>query len=191
MPETQKIDISQYKCASSKKEQIARFAWTIVWTLFARPIPRSMFNSWKLFLLRCFGAKVHKTSIIYSSAKIYAPWNLEVGKYVCIAGNVDCYNADKIKIGDNATISQKASLCTASHDITTSDHKWFSAPIIIEDQAWIAAESFIIAGITIGQGAVVGARAAVFKDVEPWTVVGGNPAKFIKKRTLTQINYDI
>lgn len=58
------------------------------------------------------------------------------------------------------------------------------AEIIIEDQAWICADAFIVPGVTVGQGAVVGSRAAVFKDVEPWTVVGGNPAKFIKKREL-------
>lgn len=54
--------------------------------------------------------------------------------------------------------------------------------IFIEDFVWIAAETFIMSGVTIGEGAVVGARAAVFKDVAPWIVVGGNPAKFIKER---------
>ncbi|MDR2683898.1 MAG: putative colanic acid biosynthesis acetyltransferase, partial [Prevotellaceae bacterium] len=82
--------------------------------------------------------------------------------------------------------SQRAFLCTASHDITKPDMPLITAPIIIEDQAWIAADAFIGMGVTIGQGAVVGARAAVFKDVEPWTVVGGNPAKFIKKREIKE-----
>jgi len=57
-------------------------------------------------------------------------------------------------------------------------------PIVIGSQSWIAARAFIGPGVTIGEGAVVGACAAVFKDVEPWTVVGGNPAKFIKKREI-------
>jgi putative colanic acid biosynthesis acetyltransferase WcaF len=182
--ENLKVDISKYQCASSRKEQIKRMLWNIVWTVFARPIPRSMFNSWKLFLLRCFGAKVHKTAVVYSGAKIYAPWNLEMGAYSCIASGVDCYNANKITIGAHSTISQKVSLYTASHDINTSNFKWFSKPIVIENQVWVAAESFVMAGVKIGEGAVVGARAAVFKDVEPWTVVGGNPAKFIKKREI-------
>ena len=59
-----------------------------------------------------------------------------------------------------------------------------TAPILIEDQAWIAADAFVGMGVTIGQGAVVGARAAVFKNVEPWMIVGGNPAKPIKKRVI-------
>ena len=180
----QELDLSTYQRASTRKEQVLRLMWTIVWAVFARPIPRSLFNSWKLFLLRIFGAKVKNTSVVYSRAKIYQPWNLEMGEYACIASDVDCYNADKIIIGDHATVSQKASLYTASHDISTASHVWFSKPIVIEAKAWVAAESFVMAGVTIGEGAVVGARAAVFKDVDPWSVVGGNPAKFIKKREI-------
>lgn len=178
------IDISQYKNALSRKNQVLRLLWTIVWTVFARPIPRSLLSGWKRFLLRCFGAKVHKTAIIYSNVRIYMPWNLEMGKYSCLAPEVDCYNADKIRIGAHTTVSQKSYLCTASHDITKLNIPLITKPIIIEDQAWVGADTFISMGVTIGQGAVVGARAAVFKDVEPWTVVGGNPAKFIKKREI-------
>ena len=112
------------------------------------------------------------------------PWNLEMDEYSCLAPNVDCYNADKIKIGAHSTISQKTYLCTASHDINKSNNSLITSPIIIEDQAWIAADAFIGPGVTIRQGAVVGARACVFKDVESWTVVGGNPSKFIKKREI-------
>ncbi len=83
-------------------------------------------------------------------------------------------------------VSQKTYICTASHDITHSLHPLITAPIIIEDQAWIAADAFIGMGVTIGQGSVVGARSSVFKDVEAWTVVGGNPAKFIKRRQLKE-----
>jgi putative colanic acid biosynthesis acetyltransferase WcaF len=57
-------------------------------------------------------------------------------------------------------------------------------PIIIKDQSWVAARAFVGPGVTIGEGAVVGACAVVTKDVEPWTVVAGNPAKFIKNRVI-------
>jgi putative colanic acid biosynthesis acetyltransferase WcaF len=182
-----KIDLSTYQRASNRKEQLGRLLWNIVWTFFARPIPRSFLNGWKIFLLRCFGAKLHNTAKVYSGAKIYAPWNLEMGAYSCIATKVDFYNANKIIIGAHVVISQKASLYTASHDITSAQNTWISAPIIIEDQVWIAADAFVMMGVTIGQGAVIGARACVFKDVEPWTVVGGNPAKFIKKREIKEV----
>ena len=63
-------------------------------------------------------------------------------------------------------------------------HAYAKKPLILCDRSWVAADAFVGMGVTIGEGAVVGARSAVFKDVEPWTVVGGNPAKFIKKRII-------
>lgn len=179
-----KVDLSTYQNIFTRKNQIARLIWTIVWSLFARPIPRSLCNGWKLFLLRLFGAKVHKKAVVYSSVDIYMPWNLEMSEYSCLAPEVDCYSAAKIKIGAHTTISQKTYLCAASHDITKINNPLVTGQIIIQDQVWIAADAFIGMGVTIGQGAVVGARACVFKDVEPWTVVGGNLAKYIKKRQI-------
>ena len=179
-----KVDLSKYHNELSRKHQIVRLLWGFVWTLFARPLPRSVGKKWKNLLLRLFGAKIAKTAHVYSSAKIYYPANLIMEEYSCLASDVNCYNVAPIKIGANTTVSQGAYLCTASHDITNPLNPLITAPIIIEDQAWIAAEAFVGIGVNIGQGAVVGARAAVFKDVEPWTVVGGNPAKFIKKREI-------
>ena len=179
-----KIDLSKYHNSLSRKNQIIRMLWAMIWGLFARPLPRSIGSGWKRFLLRLFGAKIDSTAVVYSSAKVYYPANLIMERYACLASDVDCYNVDIIRIGANTTVSQGAYLCTASHDITNPLNPLITAPIIIEDQAWIAADAFVSMGVTIGQGAVVGARAAVFKDVEPWTVVGGNPAKFIKKRII-------
>lgn len=124
------------------------------------------------------------TANVYASVKIYYPANLEMKAYSCLASEVDCYNVDKVTIGANTTVSQGAYLCTASHDITNPLHPLITAPIVIEDQAWIGAKAFVGMGVTIGEGAVVGATASVYKDVEPWTVVGGNPAKFLKMREI-------
>lgn len=180
------IDLSKYHNALSRKHQIIRLLWGIAWGLLARPLPRSLGLGWKRTLLRLFGAKIHSTAVVYSSAKIYFPRNLIMDAYSCLASDVDCYNVDLIHIGANTIVSQGAFLCTASHDITNSLNPLITAPIVIEDQAWVAADAFIGMGVTVGQGAVVGARAAVFKNVEPWTVVGGNPAKFIKKRIVKE-----
>lgn len=181
-----KIDLSKYHNSLSRRHQIIRLLWGIVWGLLARPLPRSLGLGWKRTLLRLFGAKIHPTAVVYSSAKIYFPRNLIMDAYSCLASDVDCYNVDVIHIGANTTVSQGTFLCTASHDITNPLNPLITAPILIEDQAWVAADAFVGMGVTIGQGAVVGARAAVFKDVEPWTVVGGNPAKFIKKRIIKE-----
>ena len=176
--------MSKYKNELSIKHKFLRICWNIVWCLFARPFPRKTFNSWKLFLLRLFGAKIHKTADVYSSVRIYAPWNLEMNEYSCLAPEVDCYNVNKVIIGAHSTVSQKSYLCSASHDITKIDNPLITAPIVIKDQVWIGANVFLGMGVTINKGAVVGATASVYNDVEPWTIVGGNPARFIKKRQI-------
>ncbi|WP_345786061.1 DapH/DapD/GlmU-related protein [Akkermansia sp. N21116] len=179
-----KVDLSKYHNNLSRKHQIIRMLWGIVWTLCARWLPRSVGSGWKRFLLRLFGAKIHSTAVVYSSAKIYYPANLEMEEYSCLASDVDCYNVAPIRIEANTTVSQGAYLCTASHDITDPLNPLITAPIVIEDQAWIGARAFVGMGVTIGQGAVVGATASVYKDVDPWSVVGGNPAWLIKKRII-------
>ena len=185
MSET-KIDLSQYHNALSRKHQIIRMLWAVVWVLCARWLPRSVGSGWKCFLLRLFGAKIDSTAVVYSSAKVYYPANLAMECYACLASDVECYNVAPITIRANSTVSQGAYLCTASHDITDPLNHLITAPIVIEDQAWIGAKAFVGMGVTIGQGAVVGATASVYKNVEPWTVVGGNPAKFLKRRIIRE-----
>ena len=182
--EEKRIDLSKYRNNYSRKHQLIRALWAVVWTLFARPLPRNIGSGWKRMLLRMFGARIHRTASVYSSAKVFYPANLVMEEYACLGPEVNCYNAALVKVGAHTTVSQGAYLCTATHDISDPLNHLYSLPIVIEDQAWIASEAFIGPGVTVKQGAVVGARAAEFKDVEPWTVAGGNPAKFIKKREL-------
>jgi len=101
-----------------------------------------------------------------------------------LADNVDCYSVDRVEIGDQVTVSQGAMICTASHDITDPARSLVTKPIILEDGSWIFARAFIGPGVTVGVGAVVAAGAVVVRSVGPWSVVGGNPAKFIKHRVL-------
>lgn len=183
MSET-KIDLSKYENHLGRKHQMIRLVWSIVWPLGTWFLPRSVGMSWKRFLLRVFGAHIASTANIRSTTKVYYPANLWMDEYSCMDEHVNCYNVAPIHIGAQSTVSQGAFLCTASHDITNAKNPLITAPIEIKSQAWVAAEAFVGMGVTIGEGAVVGARAAVFKDVEPWTVVVGNPAKFIKKRVI-------
>lgn len=180
------IDLSRYHNALGRRHQLTRLVWCAVWGLLARPLPRSMCSGWKRALLRAFGAKIAPTAVVYSSARVYYPANLTMEAYSCLASDADCYNVAPVHLGANSTVSQGAYLCTASHDISDPLNPLVTAPIVVKDQAWVAAGAFVGMGVTVGQGAVIGARAAVFKDVEPWTVVGGNPAKFIKKRVIEQ-----
>lgn len=177
-----KVDLSLYHNKLSLKNKMGRAVWNLIYTIFFRPFGLSLFNPWRLFLLRCFGARLHPTVMIRASVKIWAPWNLEMDAYSCLGPYVDCYNTALVKIGPHTTVSQKSYLCTSSHNIMEASHPLINAPIFLEDQIWVAADSFIGMGVRVGQGAVIGARASVFKDVSAWTVVGGNPAVVLKKR---------
>lgn len=185
MTET-KLDIAHYENALSRKHQMIRLLWGIVWPLGTWFLPRSMGMPWRRTLLRMFGAHIASTANIRSTTKVYYPANLWMDEYSCLDEQVNCYNVAPVRIGAQSTVSQGAFLCTASHDISHPQNPLITKPIIIKDQAWVAAEAFVGMGVTIGQGAVVGARACVLKDVEPWIVVGGNPARVLKKREIKE-----
>lgn len=169
----------------SLKNKIARVLWTISYFFFFRIFTLRIFRKWRIFVLKCFGAKISWNCTIHASVKIWAPWNLKVGAYSCIGQGTDCYNQGMITIGSNTTISQKVYLCASTHDFTLASNPLLLKPIIIKDRVWIAADAFVGPGVIIEDGVVVGARSSVFKNVESWSVVGGNPAKFIKKREIT------
>jgi putative colanic acid biosynthesis acetyltransferase WcaF len=163
--------------------RLRRLIWNIMWCIGGRFSP-SFFFSWRNSLLNLFGAQIGLGVHVYPSAKIWAPWNLEMGSGSSLGPGVICYSVDRIVIGPNATISQYAHLCAATHDVEDPEFHLVTKPIIIGPNAWVAADAFVGPGVIIGEGAVVGARAAVFKDVKAWTVVGGNPAKMLKTRKL-------
>lgn len=182
-PAGSQIDASRCASSHSRANQLARLLWGFVWTFFFRPSPRFLYG-WRRFLLRLFGAKVGREAHVYPSARIWAPWNLSIGEFSALGHAVDCYCVDRVSIGAHVGISQYSFLCTASHDIADPHLRLIHAPIRIDNAAWVAADAFVGPGVHIGAGAVVGARASVFKDVDPWTVVCGNPARLLKKREI-------
>lgn len=183
---TPKLEIPKYKTRFSTKNKLYRLLWTITKYLFFKPFFLQIFNSWRIILLRMFGAEIGDHSVVYSSANIWMPCNLEVGARCCIGPNTFVYNPAKITIGDKVTISQNCYLCGGSHDINTLSLDFISAPIEIKSFSWICANSFIMMGVTVEEGCVIGATSSLFKSTEPWSVYGGIPAKFIKKRTIKE-----
>ena len=159
-----------------------RAIWGVVWLLCFRPSPKMAYG-WRNALLRAFGAQVGKGVHVLPSARIWAPWRLELGDGSCVGEHVDCYCAERIRLGRGATISQYSFLCTASHDHERDGMPSICKPILIGDWAWVCADVYVAPGVTIGEGAVAGARASVFRDVVPWTIVGGNPARVLGNRT--------
>jgi len=182
------MSVVNFKEPFSKVNKLKRMLWRIIWTLFVKPFPRNMARKWKVLLLRIFGANIHSTCIIYSSAKISMPWNLVMKEHSCIANSVIIENSSIVTLGAYSIISQYSYLCTATHDIRDNNFPQYSKPIKLGRRSWVAARCFIGPGVTIGEGAVVGASSNVFKDVDSWAVVGGNPAKIIGKREIIDKN---
>jgi putative colanic acid biosynthesis acetyltransferase WcaF len=94
------------------------------------------------------------------------------------------YNLGEVIIGEKATVSHRAHLCAGTHEYTNPTLPLIRSTVQIEAMAWVCADAFVGPGVTVGAGAIVGAAAVVTRDVEPWTIVAGNPAKVIKKRVL-------
>ena len=173
--------------AVSSGIKIRRAIWNVVCTLLFRTCPTKVLWWWRWLLLRLFGAQVDYKAHVYSTAKIWAPWNLRMEAGSCLGPHVICYNQALVSLECNATVSQYAYLCTAGHktdELLTAESGLIVAPIIVRQDAWIGTRAYVGIGVEIGDHAIVGATASVYKDVEPWTVVGGNPAKFIKKREI-------
>lgn len=177
--------VKAYRSELSLGNRAMRALWGLCWAVFCRVSPRP-FQGWRRFWLRLFGAKLGAGASVYPSARIFAPWHLEMGRHSAIGDFVDCYNVDRIVLGDGATVSQHAHLCTASHDLADPARRLITAPIVLRAHAWVCAGAYVHLGVTLGEGAVAGARAVVMKDVPAWTVVAGNPAKAIKQRQMKQ-----
>lgn len=177
----------RYKNGLSRRNQAVRLLWGLACALLFRTTPRWAMRGWRCQVLRIFGARIGAGCRIDPRARIWAPWNLELGDFVAVAEDVDVYCVDKIRIGSKAAVSQRAFLCTASHDIASLRRPLVHAPIEIGAHAWIAAEAMVMPGVTLGEGAVVAARGVVTRNVAPWTVVAGNPATPVKKRVLADV----
>jgi putative colanic acid biosynthesis acetyltransferase WcaF len=178
------LDIAANRRAAkyTRFDLLRRILWTVVTPLF-RFSPRICFG-WRRAILRLFGASVGNHVHIHNTAQIYMPWNLQIGAWSSIGEYAFIYNLGKITIGEKTTVSHRAHLCAGTHDYSNPALPLRKLSVWVGDQVWVCTDSFVGPGITVGEGAVVGACAVVVKDIEAWTVVAGNPAKFIKKRVL-------
>ena len=180
------LDVRQNRQARkyTSGEMTRRVLWALAEPLF-RFSPRPCFG-WRRFLLRCLGAQIARSVRVYPSATIYFPWNLAIGDESAIGEQVLIYNLGRVTVGSRVTISHRAHLCAGTHDHTRADFPLLRPPIVIGSDAWICADAFLGPGVTVGEGAIVGARAVVVKDVEARSIVVGNPARESKKREMTQ-----
>ena len=157
--------------------------WNLVNSTLFRWSPFFL-RKYRVALVRMFGGKIDWTSSLSAKATIIAPWNLTMGYQSSLGDYAYALCHNKVVIGSKSCIGRGVCLLTGSHDINSCHFEMITDPIEIGDCVWVATNSTILKGVKISEGAVIGAESLVTDDVEPWTVVGGNPAKFIKKRVI-------
>ena len=141
--------------------------------LFKSPIPLP--SGVRRALLRCFGAKIGQRVVIRSPISISFPWRLEIGDDVWLGEGVMILSLARVRIESNVCVSQRAFLCTGSHEFLRQTFDLVTEPITIREQSWIAAQAFIGPGVEIGPGSVVGAGCVATRDVPPNCFAQGNP----------------
>ncbi len=155
--------------------------WWIVQALLVHPSPQ-VFYGWRRAILRLFGAHLGANVLIRPSVRVTYPWKVEIGDHAWIGDGVELYSLGPIRIGRNAVVSQGSYLCGGTHDHRDPLFPIVGSPIVVEDEAWVAARTFVGPGVTIGRGAVVGACSVVLSDVPPGMVAAGHPARVKGRR---------
>lgn len=174
---------------SLKKSRLYDWLHAIVLVFVPNDIlPLIPFWTIRKFYFKHIGTHIGNGSFIMKNVYMINPNLLTIGKHSHI--NRACLLDARagIEIGNSVSISHDVKIMTGSHDVNSENFCGVFKPIIIEDYAWIGVGSILLQGVTIGRGAVVAAGAVVTKDVQPYTIVGGIPAKAIGKRN-DKLNY--
>jgi putative colanic acid biosynthesis acetyltransferase WcaF len=179
--ERHRADLLHGGPAFTVEHRAFRVGWSATWLLLAAWTPPPL-HPWRAFLLRLFGARIGPGVHVYPSARVWYPPNLEMGEGASLGRGANCYCMGLISIGAHAVVSQGAHLCAGTHDPDDPGFPLTPRPIGIGAYAWIAAEAFVGPGVTVGEGAVLGARGVTTKDLAPWTIYAGNPATRLRER---------
>lgn len=176
------VDADSYlRPAFSFTNRLRRLLWNVVWLLLFRPSPRPL-HGWRAFLLRCFGARLGPHCHFYPGARIWAPWNLSADSHACAADAAEIYNPAPVHLGSHAILSQHAYLCGATHDYNHPEFPLLAYRMHIGSYAWICARASVGPGVNVGDGAVLGLAAVATRDLKPWMVYAGSPARVVKHR---------
>jgi putative colanic acid biosynthesis acetyltransferase WcaF len=160
-----------------------RWLWELVQATLFRWSPRP-WHEFRARLLRAFGAEIAEVSqvVVFPTARITFPWQLTLAPRAMIGPEVIVYNLARVTLARGANISQRTHLCAGTHDFTRWSMPLVTAPIVIGENAWIAADVFIGPGVAIGELCVVGARSVVVRDLPARKICVGHPCRPIKDR---------
>jgi putative colanic acid biosynthesis acetyltransferase WcaF len=179
------VDLSRYtpgqfdRGAGMAKEGL----WLVVRLVLFRLCPFS-FSALKRAVLRAFGADIGRKVTIKPQVSITFPWKLKIGDHVWLGEECWLLNLERVVIGSNVCISQRAMLCTGNHDYTSSTFNLIVKPITLEDGCWIGAGGWVGPGVTIGSHAVLTAGSVAAGNLAAGGIYRGNPAVLVKHRVV-------
>jgi putative colanic acid biosynthesis acetyltransferase WcaF len=165
----------------SLSNRLRRLAWNVCWATLYWPSPRPC-HGWRRFLLRCFGARMGPHCHFYPNSRVWAPWNLVCADCASLGDGAEIYNPSPVHMGTHAVVSQQAYICGATHDYNDPALPVVSFPMRLGAYSWVCARASVGPGVNIGEGAILGLGSVATRDLEPWTVYAGAPAKKIKLR---------
>jgi len=179
------IDLSRFRIEPGFRGRSAVVVqlWWLVQDWLIRPSPQC-FYGWRRFWWRLFGARLGAGVLIRPTARVTYPWKVQVGARSWIGDYAELYSLGNIVIGSDAVISQHVYLCTGTHDHNKANFPLVTQPINIGDQVWIAADCFVAPGVTIGKGAVIGARSLVRGNMPAAMICAGHPAQPVVPRSI-------
>lgn len=135
----------------------------------------------RVALLRAFGARVGEGVVVRARVNITFPWRLNVGDDVWIGEEVLILSLAPVTIESNVCLSQRAFVCTGSHDFLAPGFDLLTKPVTIREGSWIAAQAFIAPGVEVGTGSMVSVGSCALENVPPWSLVRGNPAVVVRE----------
>jgi acetyltransferase-like isoleucine patch superfamily enzyme len=169
--------------ASALKATARRYrgGWQLFGAFVVGRIPLHRFRLW--WYRHVLHMRIGPGSSFHWRAAFYRPDRITIGHNSVIGNDTFLDGRRGLTIGDNVNIGGHVQVFTLEHDPDAHDFGVVGAPVTIGDRAYVATRATVLPGVTIGEGAVVAAGAVVTKDVAPFTLVGGVPAKFIRERS--------
>jgi len=146
-------------------------------------------HCFRRFFYRAAGIKIGKGSTVHTKARFYDPRNILIGMDTIVGEGVVLDGRDKLTIGNHVDIATEVMIYNSQHDVNDESFTAINAQVKIEDYVFIGPRVIILAGVTVGRGAVVGAGAVVTKNIPPYAIVGGVPAKIIGERRNKDLHY--
>jgi maltose O-acetyltransferase len=158
-------------------------AWSVARVLIANHLIFMLGRGLRMVWYRmAMDFAIGEGSVILADCRVSEPSKLGIGKNTIVGNSCRFDNRQRIVIGDNVTISYGTVILTLGHDIDSSDFTLKRGDVRINNYVWLCAKCMVMPGVRIGEGAVVLPGSVVVHDVEPFSVVGGVPARFLRKR---------